>query len=66
MGRMGRTGKVMRAAFICGVARGKGKCQKKFKTLAGLLYHIAKEHMRRTKENPDRYKLAEQALRLGM
>jgi hypothetical protein len=52
--------------FHCGVARGKGNCQKKFKTLTGLLYHIAKEHMRRTKDNPDRYKMAEQALRLGM
>jgi hypothetical protein len=52
--------------FHCGVARGKGNCQKKFKTLTGLLYHIAKMHARRTKENPDRYKMAEQALRLGM
>jgi hypothetical protein len=52
--------------FVCGVARNRGKCSKKFKTLTGLLYHIAKIHMRRTKENPDRYKLAEQALRLGM
>jgi hypothetical protein len=52
--------------FVCGVSRNRGKCSKKFKTLTGLLYHIAKIHMRRTKGNPDRYKLAEQALKLGM
>jgi hypothetical protein len=57
---------VNRVRFVCGVSRGKGRCQKKFKTLTGLLYHIAKIHARRTKENPDRYKMAEQALRLGM
>jgi hypothetical protein len=51
--------------FICGVSHGRKYCFKSFKTLAGLLYHIAQRHTRRDKDN-GRYDLAEVALKMGL